>query len=124
MNAHDGSASSLAHALRNALDTIDACGSIDMAAARATLAAYDARADVVIYRNGQAVSSSRNLRGVLRYRADVVDVAIWAHVNDSGATLVLRWSDGATCTTRFADIGVCVDWCARRRAWPRAVVHE
>jgi hypothetical protein len=87
-----------------------------------------AKSGVVIYRDGKAVSKSRNLRGVLDYgrKHGVNQVAIGERSN-GGGTLVVIFDNKAVVTTTFASFVVLLDWVAsraKRSGWPEASVRR
>lgn len=77
--------------------------------------------NVIIKKNGQVVSRSKNLRGVLRYRCVVSGVMIIETAE--GALLHVHWKDGADCWARFASYAVACEFASKRRAWPTATLN-
>jgi hypothetical protein len=73
----------------------------------------------------RVVRTSRNLRGIIGYsRTHAVErVDIYPSSHDCSAQLGIAWADGATCITDFASFEICKNWCAARRAFPKATIH-
>lgn len=66
---------------------------------------------VIITLDGQEVSRSRNLRGILRYANQ--NPVIQSHIfknSDGTGTLDIVFNNGATVSTLFADYSVLKDW--------------
>lgn len=77
-----------------------------------------ARRHIEIYRDGQCVRRSQNLRGLIAYghRYKVRNVTI--NRAGDGATFAVEFGDGATCTSAFVSHAVCVDFFrARQPKW-------
>lgn len=77
------------------------------------------RRTVQIILNGAIVSEQKNLRAIMDYslKHRVVDVTVCpiepGNIADKGAILIVKWRDGATCTTDFADFGLCKTYAKR-----------
>lgn len=77
---------------------------------------------IVIKRHGKAVSTSRNLRGILRYRSQGTFIVSPCSIRvrrcaDGGAFLRLRWADGAHVVARWNSYSILRQWIAARRTW-------
>ena len=81
---------------------------------RLDLGGYPVEDGVQIRLDGLVVSRSQNLRAIQRYPHSIDRVAIYAQ-SEGGADLVVYWTNGARCETRFASAEVCRDWCKRSR---------
>lgn len=99
-------------------------------------------------RAGKVISSSRNLRGIMRHaskprkrearlsmamprtpsvkymarKLDVVSVRVLG-LDDGGALLRVRWSNGDHANARFASCTTARRWVQARRAWPGAAYY-
>ena len=70
---------------------------------------------VQIIKNGKVVMKSKDLAAILRYqRKPGIYIE---HYRQSGKTLHITFSDGATCTTRFADARVLSGWIKNRQKY-------
>jgi hypothetical protein len=76
-----------------------------------------------IYKEGQPVGRSRNLRGLIDYarRSSVSRVSIRPLAKGEGLLRVV-YADGAYSYARFASFTVLKDWTRSRRSWPVATV--
>lgn len=79
---------------------------------------------VVITLDGKPVARSKNLRVILDYaRVHPVRYVQAARKTDlasglrMGATVIVRFDDGAYCVTDFADFTVAREWINSRRSW-------
>lgn len=74
-----------------------------------------ARRHIEIYRDGECVRRSQNLRGLIAYghRYKVRNVTI--NRKGDGATFAVEFGDGATCSSAFASWAVCADFFRSRR---------
>jgi len=88
---------------------------------------------ILIGKQGQIVSQSRNLRGLLDYarRHPVVWIETqpltWVSRDGrplwpAGARLYLRFADGAEAMTYFSSYAVLQDWIKARRTWKPSAV--
>jgi hypothetical protein len=81
---------------------------------------------VTIFRNGQEVKHSRNLRGILDYARKVSPVnsaLVVESPKDASARVEFYFLDGAICITEFASAVVARNWLHARRSWGRYYVQ-
>lgn len=71
---------------------------------------------ITLFKDGKAIGTSRNLRGVVeRVRglgASNTFVQVWPTF--SGARVDFSWTDGSFSSADFADYGIACDWVLRR----------
>lgn len=77
---------------------------------------------VEIIRQGKVIHRSRNLRGLLDYARRNSVQAVSINRLPEGAMLIVRFFNGATCSTAFADCSVCIGWIKARRSWDIAAI--
>lgn len=69
---------------------------------------------VEITRDGKVIRRSRNLRGLITHagKHGVNEVSVWRTSN--GAGVYVKFGDGATCRTTFADFTIARDFFRKR----------
>jgi len=81
---------------------------------------------VSIYNAGICVSISQNLRGMLEYGRNKNTFVTEVHLNTNDVTITVRWDNGSTCTTDFADYSIMYDFVYDRKRspyWKNATVY-
>lgn len=76
-----------------------------------------------IEKNGQIISKSKNLRGILRYASvsPVARVELTPQGNTNGRLRIV-YKDGATTSAHFASYHIMVDFVRNRRSWKGAEI--
>ena len=73
---------------------------------------------VHIVLQGEIISSSKNLRGVLTYaRKHGVTSLGFCMTSDYGADIAFSFGNGARCQVHFQSFNVCQRWVRARKSW-------